>query len=459
MSIYISTRGGGGEQDFETVLLEGLARDGGLYVPKALPFFDKATLKSLALLPYEDVACKVLEPMIGGSIKSERLQSLIKESYKAFRHKQIAPLSLLEDDLWLLELYHGPTFAFKDIAMQVLARLFNEVLEKRGEHITILGATSGDTGASAVKAFAGLSNVKVVMLYPKGKIARIPRKQMTTLAEDNIFVLAVEGTFDDCQKLVKEMFLRPSLKQRAKLGAVNSINWLRIAAQSVYYLTSGLYLKALESPVSFSVPTGNFGDIYAGYVAKMMGLPIESLIVATNANDLLARVLATGVYEPLKVKPTLSPSMDIQVASNFERLLFEASKRDGDFVKNCMEGLEKEGSFKITPDVLREMQEVFKAKHVSDKETLSTISHVAKLHDRDIDPHTAVGVCGARAFQKGGKVVSLATADAAKFPVEGQRPCELPEELKELEGKKERKTVIEACADKLEFWIRRALEL
>ncbi|MGH6921084.1 MAG: threonine synthase, partial [Geminicoccaceae bacterium] len=333
---YISSRGGVPPCDFEQALLDGLAGDGGLYLPQSLPRLDRDRLDALRGASYQEVAATVLGPFVEGALDETQLRNLIDKAYAGFDHVAVAPLRQLDANDWLLELFHGPTLAFKDIALQLLGHLFEHFLAKRGRSVTIVCATSGDTGAAAIEACAGRARMTVVILHPHGRISEVQRRQMTTVAAANVHNIAIEGTFDDCQALLKAMFDDQAFRTRLGLAAVNSINWARVVAQAVYYVTCGLALGAPWRKIAFAVPTGNFGDVYAGYVAAQIGLPIAQLIVATNRNDILARFFATGRYAAGDVHPTISPSMDIQVASNFERLLFDLCDRDGETVRRLM---------------------------------------------------------------------------------------------------------------------------
>lgn len=415
---YISTRGGAAPVGFVDALLAGLAGDGGLYVPESWPTLTEDEIADFAGRPYADVAAKIMQPFVGDAIDEDTFKDIVADAYAGFDHLSVAPLVQLGANDWLMELFRGPTFAFKDVALQLLGGLFEHALQVRDRHVTIIGATSGDTGSAAIEAIRGKERARVVILHPKGRTSDIQRKQMTTVQEDNVLNIAVEGTFDDCQALVKAMFADKPFAAEVGMSGVNSINWARIMAQVVYYFTSAVALGAPYRPVSFSVPTGNFGDIFAGYVAGEMGLPIDRLMIATNRNDILARTLKTGRYEVSGVSPTLSPSMDIQVSSNFERLLFDATGRDSDAVRAMMEGLRQAGSFTVPEAAHAHMREVFDAEKVEEDETLATIEKV--FHDTGmiIDPHTAVGVAAAQRSRIDSTTpwITLATAHPAKFP-------------------------------------------
>jgi len=415
---YISTRGQASALSFEEALLAGLASDGGLYVPESWPRLSEATLRSFVGADYASVAKAVLHPFMAEDVSAERLSTLVDEAYATFAHDDVAPLVALEDGHYLLELFHGPTLAFKDVAMQLLARLMDDALTRRKARATIVGATSGDTGGAAIEAFKGRSAVDIFILYPDGRVSDVQRKQMTTLEDANVHTLAVDGTFDDCQALVKAMFNDAGFRQETSLAGVNSINWARVMAQTVYYFTAAAQLGAPDKPVAFSVPTGNFGDIFAGYVAAQMGLPVAHLMVATNVNDILARTMETGVYETGEVVATSSPSMDIQVSSNFERLLFELTGRDGARVNAYMAALQQSGRFEMSQDEVTLMRAMFGAARIDQQETLDIMRQVKDTFGMQIDPHSAIGVGAARKAILPDEVpiVSLATAHPAKFP-------------------------------------------
>ena len=349
---YVSTRGRAPASGFSDVLLAGLAGDGGLFVPETWPTLAPDAIAALAGQPYAEAAFQVIRPFVGGEIADDALRAMCVSAYATFRHPAVVPLTQIAPGEWMLELFHGPTLAFKDVAMQLLARLMDHVLAKRGKRVTIIGATSGDTGAAAIEAFRGRDNADVFILFPEGRVSPIQQRQMTTVAADNIHAIAVKGTFDDCQALVKGLFGNARLRDRLGLAGINSINWARILGQIVYYFTAAVALGGPARPVSFTVPTGNFGDIFAGYAAKRMGLPVERLVIATNINDILARTLDSGRYEVREVHATTSPSMDIQVSSNFERLLFEAYGRDAAAVEGLMQRLAQSRAFDIAAEPL-----------------------------------------------------------------------------------------------------------
>ena len=440
---YISTRGQAPALDFEEVLLAGLARDGGLYVPETIPTLTAAEIASLAGRPYEEVAVRVMQPFTG--LPEGDLAGMVGRAYAGFGHPARAPLRQLGPNHFLLELFHGPTLAFKDFAMQLIGQLFQRVLERRGERVTIVGATSGDTGSAAIEAFRGLDDVDVFILFPEGRVSEVQRRQMTTPVEDNVHALAVAGHFDDCQARVKDMFNDFAFRDAVRLGAVNSINWARVLAQVVYYVTAATALGAPHRPVSFTVPTGNFGDIFAGSIARAMGVPIERLVVATNRNDILHRALSTGAYTTEEVAPTISPSMDIQVSSNFERALFDAYDRDGAAVAQLMAEL-KAGGFAISQGALERLRESYDSGRASEEETAATIRRLHAETGEVLCPHTACGVHVAEARPGPEPMVTLATAHPAKFPdaveaATGFSPA-LPNRMADLYERSERVTSV-----------------
>jgi threonine synthase len=443
---YLSTRGQAPELPFDEVLLAGLAADGGLYTPSSYPRVLAREIGALAGLSYADAATRLIEPF-ASNLPTGALGAAAQGAYAAFSHRAVAPLVQIAENLFVLELFHGPTLAFKDLAMQLLGRLMNDVLERRKLRATIVGATSGDTGAAAIEAFRGRSSVDVFILYPDGRVSDVQRRQMTTVADDNVHTVALKGSFDDAQTILKGLFRDAEFRQRVGLAGVNSINWARVVAQMVYYFTSAVSLGAPHREVSFSVPTGNFGDVLAGYVAKRMGLPIARLLIATNANDILARALASGRYEPRGVTPTQSPSMDIQLSSNFERLLFDASGRDPALVRSAFASLDQAGGFDIPADALAVMRRDFDAEAIGERETSAEIARTYRESGYVLDPHTATGVAAARArlaIDPSTPVVALATAHPAKFPSAIERAIglrvELPPRLAPILTEKERFT-------------------
>ncbi len=444
---YISTRGEAPVLSFSDALLAGLARDGGLYLPETWPQFSKADIAAMAGKSYQDIAFAVLMPFVEGDIAPAALRSMIDEAYGTFRHDAVCPLVQTAPNEFIAELFHGSTLAFKDVAMQLLARLMDHVLITRDQRATIVGATSGDTGGAAIDAFAGRSRTDMFILFPHGKVSPVQRRQMTTSTASNVHALAIEGNFDDCQALVKAMFNDHKFRDHLQLSGVNSINWGRIMAQVVYYFSTAISLGSPHRPVSFTVPTGNFGDIFAGFVAMKMGLPIERLIIATNDNDILARTFETGTYEMRGVMQTTSPSMDIQISSNFERLLFESHGRDAAAVRRMMAGISQSGSFSIDAGPLGAMQEIFGAGRSTMAETAKMIADMMTSDGYLADPHTAVGIKVAR-DQKQSKtpMIILSTAHPAKFPdavkaASGIYPA-LPHFLADLMDRKEQFTVL-----------------
>ncbi len=445
---YISTRGEAPALGFVEATLAGLARDGGLYVPTAWPRLDADTIAGFAGRPYPEVAVEVIRPFVGGAIAECDLARMTREAYGRFRHPAVAPLMQFGASDFLLELFHGPTLAFKDLAMQLLGRLVDEVLATRGERTTIVVATSGDTGGAAIEAFRGRMRADLFVLFPQGRISDVQRRMMTTVEDDNVHALAIEGTFDDCQAIVKGMFNHHTFRDQARLSGVNSINWARIVAQVVYYFTAAVALGSPHRKVAFTVPTGNFGDVYAGYVALCMGLPVDRLLVATNVNDILTRTIATGTYELREVVPTSSPSMDIQVASNFERLLFDIHGRDGRAVRALMASLAQSRQFALSAQALSALRAVFSADRADENETAATIRTMLRETGHLIDPHTAVGVAVAEKENRDRSIpmVVLGTAHPAKFPDAVEAACgvrpPLPEWLADLDRRPERVTTL-----------------
>jgi len=459
--LHVSTRGEAPALSFSDALLTGLARDGGLYLPQSWPTLSATEIAGFAGKPYTAVAERVLGALTDGDVQSGALSGMIREAYAGFRHPAVCPLTQIGDNLFVLELFHGPTLAFKDVAMQLLGRLMDHVLGQRGQRATIVGATSGDTGGAAIDAFKGLKSVDVFILYPEGRVSDVQRRQMTTVDADNVHAIAVEGTFDDCQNLVKAMFNHHAFRDEIGLSGVNSINWARIAAQVVYYFTTAVSLGGPGRKVSFTVPTGNFGDILAGWVAKQMGLPIERLGIATNSNDILARTLETGAYEMRGVHATTSPSMDIQISSNFERLLFEAHGRDGAAVRRLMQSLQQSGRFEIAPKPLQRIRSEFDAASQSEDEIANEIRKSWTEAGYLLDPHTAIGVGAARQALKrdpATPMVVLGTAHPAKFPAavkaaSGVEPA-LPAHLADLMERKERVTLLPNDLGTIEAFVR-----
>jgi len=447
---YISTRGDAPALGFADVTLAGLARDGGLYVPETWPKLPRSAIAGFAGRPYAEVAVDVIRPFVDGAIDEADLARMAREAYGQFRHPAVAPLVQLGANNFVLELFHGPTLAFKDVAMQLLARLMDHVLTKRGERSTIVVATSGDTGGAAVEAFRGRSQVDVVVLFPSGRISDVQRRMITTAPDDNVHAIAIAGTFDDCQAIVKGMFNHHAFRDRVRLSGVNSINFARIVAQAVYYFTAAVALGAPSRKVAFTVPTGNFGDVYAGYVAACMGLPIDRLVVATNVNDILARTLATGTYEVREVVPTSSPSMDIQVSSNFERLLFDAYGRDPRPVTAAMSALGKSRRFSVSARALSHMRALFTADRADEEDVAAAIRTSLREAGYVADPHTAVALAVAEKEIRDPAVpmIVLSTAHAAKFPDAVEAACGvrpgLPDWLGDLDSRAERVTALAA---------------
>jgi len=447
---YISTRGRAPALPFDEVLLSGLARDGGLYVPAVWPLFSRDDIRALKGLPYAEVALRVMQPFVGDCVPADVLRRIVEDSYAGFGHRCVAPLKQLAPNLWLMELFHGPTLAFKDYAMQVLGRLFDHVLAQRGARVTIVGATSGDTGAAAIEACRDRASIDCFILFPKGRVSPMQQRQMTTVDAPNVHAIAVEGTFDDCQDLVKAAFNDTGFRDAYGLSAVNSINWARIMPQIAYYFWAAANLGAPERPVSFAVPTGNFGNVYAAYAALQMGLPIERLVIGSNANDILTRFFATGEMAMRGVVPTLSPSMDIQVSSNFERLLFDLFDRNGAEVEATLTGFRKDGRFAVGANQLGRAAALFLAGRSDDDEAVATIRRVRGETGELLDPHTAIGIGAveqARAMlDPSVPVVALATAHPAKFAAAieraGEPPAPLPERMADLMTRPERDLVI-----------------
>ena len=445
---YVSTRGRAPVLDFEGVLLAGLASDGGLYVPERWPSLTRDELAAFRGRGYADIAHAIISRFTGETIEPPALRSIVDDAYAGFGHTAVAPLAQLGPNHWLLELFHGPTLAFKDIALQVLGRLYDHFLERHDARITIVGATSGDTGSAAIEAIRGRERASIFILHPAGRVSEVQRRQMTTADAGNVHNIAIDGTFDDCQAMLKTMFNDRAFRDELRLSGVNSINWARIVPQVVYYVTSALALGGPGVPVSFSVPSGNFGDVFAGFVAQRMGLPVERLVVASNENDILTRALTTGDHQLTEVTPTLSPSMDIQVSSNFERLLFEMHDRDAERTAALMGQLAEHRAFRIGDEAAASVRSLFHAGRCTQRETLETMAAVHRDTGIVVDPHTAVGVAVAQRLRGAREtpMVTLATAHPAKFPdaVEraiGIRPA-LPGRLADLHEREERCTML-----------------
>ncbi|MCT4656864.1 MAG: threonine synthase [Cohaesibacter sp.] len=462
---YVSTRGEAPELGFCDAILAGLASDGGLYVPKEWPTLSDEDMAALAGKSYADIAFAVMKPYVNGEIPDDQFRAMIDEAYGSFRHEAVAPLVQTGANEFILELFHGPTLAFKDVAMQLLARMMDFVLAERDARATIVGATSGDTGGAAIEAFRGRSNTDIFILFPEGRVSPVQQRQMTSVLDDNVHCIALKGHFDDCQAIVKDMFGHKEFKNSVALSGVNSINWGRIMAQVVYYFTAALALGAPYRQVSFTVPTGNFGDIFAGFVAKQMGLPIDKLVIATNQNDILARTMESGSYEVTGVTPSVSPSMDIQVSSNFERLLFELYGRDADAVNRLMSGLKQSGSFTIDAKPLDRLRKGFSADRAQEADTAAAIKDVFEKSGYLMDPHTAVGLhvarkqsgCGCNCSHSHAPMIVLSTAHPAKFPAavedaSGHYP-DLPVWLGDLMEREEKFDILDNSSEEVEAFI------
>ena len=438
---YISTRNTQNTFSFKDVFLKGLASDGGLFIPKKIPIFSKEELKELEKETYNDLAVKIISKFCGKEFNQKEIREIIENSYKNFRVKNVVVIKKI-GNLNLLELFHGPTLAFKDIAMQVIGNMYEKILKKNKLQINIVVATSGDTGAAAISAIKDRKNMKIFVLHPKNKISEVQRKFMTTVNSKNVFNIALDGNFDECQKFVKLMFADKNFSTSIKMSGVNSINWSRIMVQIVYYFFAYFKIAKEEKKINFSVPTGNFGDVYAGYVAKKMGLPINKLIIATNNNDILKRALNTGVYKPLKVKHTISPSMDIQVASNFERLIFDVCSCNSDETLKLMNDLNEKGEFILKEENLNKIRTNFLSESLSEQETKSVMKEIYEKEGILIDPHTAVAIGAANKISLEDNVVVLGTAHPAKFSNvvmnETNAKPDLPENLKKILNQKER---------------------
>ncbi|MDF0602406.1 threonine synthase [Psychromarinibacter sp. C21-152] len=455
---YISTRGKAPALSFEDTMLTGLARDGGLYLPETIPTLAPDEIAALAGVTYEEIALRVMRPFVGDAFPDPEFRAIIARAYRGFDHPARAPLKQLGPNHFLLELFHGPTLAFKDFAMQLIGQLFQAALQRRGERVTIVGATSGDTGSAAIEAFRGLDNVDVFILFPEGRVSEVQRRQMTTPAEDNVHAIALKGDFDDCQAAVKDLFADFDFRDEVRLAAVNSINWARVLAQVVYYFSSAVSLGAPHRDVSFTVPTGNFGDIFAGFIAKQMGLPVADLVIATNQNDILHRTLVSGDHVKQGVTPSISPSMDIQVSSNFERALYYAYGRDSHAVAHEMQALKSEGGFTVSQGALDFLRDTFRSGRASEAETTATIRGVHAATGETLCPHSAVGVKVAEESLGAAPMITLATAHPAKFPdaveaATGARPP-LPNRMADLYDRPERVTPVDNDLSALQTLIR-----
>lgn len=461
---YISTRGQAPSLNFEEATLAGLARDGGLYVPESWPTFSAPEIRNMRGLSYPELVVTVLRPFIGECIDELELQAMAKRAYANFNHTAIAPIKQLDTNLYFMELFQGPTLAFKDFALQFLGQLFEHFLARRGEHCTIVGATSGDTGSAAIEAVRGIKGVELFMLHPNGRVSSVQRKQMTYVEDKNIHNLAIEGHFDDCQNLVKTMFNDTEFRDEMNLSAVNSINWARIAAQVVYYFRAALSLGGPDRPISVSVPTGNFGNIFAAYVAQQMGLPIEQLIIGSNQNDILTRFFSDGNMSQKGVEASLSPSMDIQISSNFERYLFEVSGRDAVLTRRLMDEFKQSGSFSVDANLLDKVKRQFSAYSMNDEQTRAEIARVYQETGEIIDPHSVIGIAAARACAEDSSVpvVCMGTADPAKFadavePAIG-RKVPYPARLEKVLKAKEHFDVLKNDIKEVQCFIRKKVE-
>lgn len=447
---FISTRGQAPALSFEEVVLTGLATDGGLYVPEQIPTFSHEDIAAMRGLSYTELAFKVMSPFVAGALTDAELKDIIDRSYASFRHQAIAPLVQTGHNEWVLELFQGPTLAFKDFALQFLGNLLDLILEKRNQKVVIMGATSGDTGSAAIEGCRHCNNVDIFILHPNKRVSDVQRRQMTTVIEDNVHNIALEGNFDDCQNMVKASFADQSfLPEGRQLVAVNSINWARIMAQIVYYFYAGAALGSPDRKVSFSVPTGNFGDIFAGYLAGRMGLPIEQLVIATNQNDILHRCISANDHSKQSLQHSLSPSMDIMVSSNFERMLFDLYDRDGNAINELMSEFKATGNLKLSDAALSRAQELFSSHRLDDDQVLQVIKDTFENTEYLLDPHTAIGVEAARKTRRNSEVpmVCLATAHPAKFPEAIQKAgCQdpaLPHHMQDLFEREERYEVLD----------------
>lgn len=442
---YTSTRGQAPELNFTQVVTSALASDGGLYLPERFPEFSLAEIQSWKNLPYTELAFNIIKPFVDGEIPDADLKQIIAKSYSGFRVPQVTEIVKLEEKIHVLELFHGPTLAFKDVALQFLGNLQDYILTKQNQDIIIIGATSGDTGSAAIEGVKNCKHIKLFMMHPHGKVSNVQRRQMTTIISPNIHNLAVDGNFDDCQNMVKEMFKNPEFIKGKKLSAVNSINWARIMAQIVYYFQAALQINGASKPTSFAVPSGNFGDILAGYLAKLMGLPVADLIITTNANNILHRFIQSNDYTRNGVKQTLAPSMDIQISSNFERLLYLAHGKDGSKISQMMDKFVNDNILYVSSEVHSQITKTFKSSQSDDVQIKAEIKRVYDKYNYVVCPHTATATRAAEEFKKAGHdVVVLATAHPAKFPdvsveVLGVAP-KLPEHLADLLQKPEKAT-------------------
>ncbi|HWT97549.1 MAG TPA: threonine synthase [Terriglobales bacterium] len=445
---YISTRGAAPALEFDDVLLAGLARDGGLYVPQSWPGLDKKTIAGLRGKSYAEIAVEVMLPFLGGKISRADFTAMVTDAYSTFRHQAVTPLKQIDDNLWLMELFHGPTLAFKDVALQLVGRLYDHVLKQRGQRVTIVGATSGDTGSAALEACRDRDAIDIFILHPKGRVSEVQRRQMTTIPSANVFNIAIEGTFDDCQDMVKAMFNDHAFRDRVNMSAVNSINWARVMAQIVYYVVGAVALGAPDRPIGFSVPSGNFGNIFAGYGARQMGLDLAPLIVGSNRNDILTRFFNDAAMEITAVEPSLSPSMDIQVSSNLERLLFDLYGRDGAALTTAMNDFRSKGKLTAPRQTWGLVDKLFGAAAFDDEATITVMRDLYRQTGELIDPHSAIGLAAAVAKRRDPEtpIIALGTAHPAKFPDAVARAtgrkAPLPDHLADLYDRPERMTVL-----------------
>jgi len=461
---YISTRGNAPKLAFDDVLLTGLARDGGLYLPETWPQFSTTDLTDMKGMSYVELAVKVMLPFVEEVISEDELRTIVTDTYGAFDSEDVAPLMKLGENEFVLELFHGPTLAFKDYALQFLGRMFDHVLSKRGAKLTIAGATSGDTGSAAIEACRDRDNIEIFIMFPNGKVSEVQRRQMTTVLSDNVHNIALGGNFDDCQNTVKALFADEAFRDEVHLSAVNSINWARIMAQVVYYFWAGLRAGAPDTSVAFSVPTGNFGNVFAGYVAKQMGLPVSQFVIGSNANDILIRFIESGRMESKGVLETTSPSMDIQISSNFERFMFELLGRDSSALNDVMEEFKTSGRFSVTDTFMKRLKDIMDGERFDDEGTATLIGDIHKESGYLLDTHSAIGVGAARArrWDTSVPMVCLATAHPAKFPdavkaAAGIHP-ELPSHLSDLYERKEKYTELPNNFDAIKGYIETTLK-
>ena len=444
---YNSTRNSNLNKTFDEIIIEGLSSDGGLFMPKTWPKVNTETILKKNDISYDQLASEILQHYVGNTIEKKDLDLITKKSYSNFNHKKVAPIKKIDENKFILELFYGPTFAFKDYPLQLVGNLFQYYLTKRNKNITVIGATSGDTGSAAIEACRDKENIKIFILHPNMKTSDIQRKQMTTIMSKNVFNIAIDGTFDDCQKIVKDLFVSNTLKNKTTLSAVNSINWARIVSQTVYFFWAYIQAKKYEKKINFIVPTGNFGNVYAAHVAEIMGLPINKLYVTTNENDIMHRTLKTGDMTLKKVKSTISPSMDIQISSNFERQLFESLDSDSDELNKLMSEFYNNKGKQLDGELLEKLQKIYSSKSVNDLDTIKTIQYFNQNHNYISDPHTATSLEVLKNIKNNDLNVSLACAHPAKFPESIEKAIDVniekPKNLKEILDKKERYTLME----------------